>query len=162
MAPYAKGVALTITVASLTYFSVVVGELVHKRLALLAPHGIASLISSLMIVLARIAHPLAVILSVSSTAILGLMGARRKDEPPVTNDEIRALMEQGAEAGVFHESEQEIVSNMPRIDEQHIAAIMTTRHDICVIGLEEGEETIWQHIVDTEYSRLVVCRAPFN
>lgn len=158
MAPYATGVALTITVVSLTYFSVVVGELVPKRLALLAPEGIASLISRPMIVLARIAHPLVVILSASSTAILGLMGARSKNEPPVTNAEIKVLMEQGAEAGVFHESEQEIVSNVLRLDEQHIASIMTPRHDICVIDLEDDEETVRQRIVDTEYSRLVVCR----
>ncbi|MDO8890411.1 MAG: hemolysin family protein [Sulfurimicrobium sp.] len=158
LAPHAKGMALTITVVSLTYVSVVVGELVPKRLALLAPESIASLISRPMVVLARIAHPLVVLLSVSSTAILGLMGARRKDEPPVSNDEIKVLMEQGAEAGVFHESEQEIVSNVLRLDEQHIASIMTPRHDISVIDLEEGEETMRQRIVDTEYSRLVVCR----
>ncbi len=96
LAPYAKGVALTITVVCLTYFSVVVGELVPKRLAMLAPEGIASLIARPMIVLARITHPLVVILSGSSAAILRLIGARSKEDPPVTDDEINGLMEQGA------------------------------------------------------------------
>jgi putative hemolysin len=156
--PYAKTVALTITVVCLTYFSVVVGELVPKRLAMLAPEGIASLIARPMIVLARITHPLVVILSSSCTAILRLLGARAKEEQSVTNDEINVLMEQGAEAGVFHESEQELVSNVLRLDEQRIAAIMTPRREMFVVDLDEDEETVRQRIVDTEFSRLVVCR----
>ena len=146
--PYAKTLALTITVVGLTYFSVVVGELVPKRLAMLAPEGIASLIARPMIVLARITHPLVVILSSSCTAILRLLGARAKEEQSVTNDEINVLMEQGAEAGVFHESEQELVSNVLRLDEQRIAAIMTPRREMFVVDLDEDEETVQQRIID--------------
>lgn len=158
MEPYARGVALTITVVTLTYFSVVVGELVPKRLALLAPEGIASLMSRPMMILARITHPLVVVLSGSCSLILRLLGARRREEPPVTDDEIKVLMEQGAEAGVFHESEQEIVSNVLRLDEQRISAIMTPRRDMVVVDLEEDEASCWQTIVETPFSRLVVCR----
>ena len=156
--PYARGVALTLTVVGLTYFSVVVGELVPKRLALLAPEGIATLIARPMMILARLAHPLVTILSGSSAAVLRLFGARRKEEPPVTDDEIKVLMEQGAEAGVFHENEQEFVSNVLRLDEQRISAIMTPRRDMVLVDLDEDEETVWQRIIETEYSRLVVCR----
>ncbi|WP_298621597.1 hemolysin family protein [uncultured Zoogloea sp.] len=158
MEPYARGVALTITVVTLTYFSVVVGELVPKRLALLAPEGIASLMSRPMMILARITHPLVVVLSGSCSVILRLLGARRREEPPVTDDEIKVLMEQGAEAGVFHESEQEIVSNVLRLDEQRISAIMTPRRDMVVVDLDEDEASCWQTIVDSPFSRLVVCR----
>ncbi|MBL8457871.1 hemolysin family protein [Zoogloea sp.] len=156
--PYARGVALTLTVVGLTYFSVVVGELVPKRLALLAPEGIATLIARPMMILARLAHPLVTILSGSSAAVLRLFGARRKEEPPVTDDEIKVLMEQGAEAGVFHESEQEIVSNVLRLDEQRISAIMTPRREMFVIDLEEDEASVWQSLMETSYSRVVVCR----
>lgn len=156
--PYARGIALTITVVMLTYFSVVVGELVPKRLALLAPEGIAALMARPMMILARITHPLVVILSGSCSALLRLVGARRKEEPPVTDDEIKVLMEQGAEAGVFHESEQEIVSNVLRLDEQRISAIMTPRRDMFIIDLDEGEAVVWQRLIDTSFSRVVVCR----
>jgi putative hemolysin len=156
--PYARAVALTLTVIGLTYFSVVVGELVPKRLALLAPEGIATLIARPMMILARLAHPLVMVLSGSSATILRLLGARRKEEPPVTDDEIKVLMEQGAEAGVFHESEQEIVSNVLRLDEQRISAIMTPRREMFVIDLEEDEEIVWQQLKETSYSRVVVCR----
>ena len=125
--PYARGLALTIVVIGLTYFSVVVGELVPKRLGLLAPEAIASLVASPMNRLARMTKPLVWLLASSSTVILQLIGARKRGDPPVTNDEINVLMEQGAEAGIFHESEQAIVSNVLRLDEQRIGAILTHR-----------------------------------
>ncbi len=158
LAPYAKAVALTVTVIGLTYFSVVVGELVPKRLALLAPESIAALIARPMIVLAGITHPLVVILSSSCTAILKLLGARAKEDSSVTNDEIKVMMEQGAEAGVFHENEQALVSNVLRLDEQRIAAIMTPRREMFLIDLDEGEEMVRQRIIESDHSRLVVCR----
>jgi putative hemolysin len=111
-----------------------------------------------MQLLAKLAHPLVVVLSTSSSVVLRLFGARRKEEPPVTDDEIKVLMEQGAEAGVFHESEQAIVSNVLRLDEQRIAAIMTPRREMCVIDFDDGEEAVRQQIMDSEFSRLVICR----
>lgn len=156
--PYARTIALSVVVVGITYFSVVVGELVPKRLALLAPEGIASLIATPMVLLARIARPLVVVLSASSNAILALAGARRTEEPPITDEEINVLMGQGAEAGVFHESEQQIVSNVLRLDELRVGAIMTPRKDIYVIDLDDGEEEIRMAISDSPYSRVLVCR----
>lgn len=156
--PYARGIALTIVVVGLTYFSVVVGELVPKQLGLLAPEKIASMIAPPMNMLARVAGPLVWLLSASSSSLLRLMGAARKEEPPVTDEEIKVLMEQGSEAGVFHESEQAIVSNVLRLDDQRIGAIMTHRTDIYLLDLAESEEEIRKRIADSPYTRLVVCR----
>lgn len=156
--PYARGIALTIVVVGLTYFSVVVGELVPKRLGLLAPESVATLIAPPMNMLSRIAKPLVWLLSASSSFILRIMGARRREEPPVTDEEIKVLMEQGAEAGVFHESEQTFVSNVLRLDEQRIGAIMSHRKDIYVLDLDDPEEEIRRHIAESPYARIVVCR----
>ncbi|MEZ5615358.1 MAG: hemolysin family protein [Rhodocyclaceae bacterium] len=158
VAPYARGIALTIVVVGLTYFTVVIGELVPKRLALLAPEGIASLIARPMMWFAESVRPLVWLFTKSTTLLLRLAGKRRTIEPPVTDEEINVLMEQGAEAGVFHESEQEIVSNVLRLDEQRIAAIMTHRNDIYLIDLAEPEEDIRRRIAESPYTRLVVCR----
>lgn len=158
VAPYARGIALAVVVVILTYFSVVVGELVPKRLALLAPEGVASMVARPMNGLARVARPLVWLLSSSSSLVLRLMGARRREEPPVTDEEIKVLMEQGAEAGVFHESEQAIVSNVLRLDEQRVGLIMTHRSDIHVLDLADPESELRQRIVDSPYTRLVVCR----
>jgi len=158
IAPYARGLAFTLVVIGLTYFSVVVGELVPKRLGLLAPEVIASLIAPPMNMLARVTRPLVWLLSSSSSVLLRLIGARHREDAPVTNDEINVLMEQGAEAGVFHESEQVIVSNVLRLDEQRIGAIMTHRNDIYVLDLSLPEAEIRACLAETPYTRIVVCR----
>jgi len=156
--PYAAGIALTVVVAGLTFFSVVVGELVPKQLGLLAPEKVASMVAPLMNLLARTTRPLVWLLSASSGFLLRMLGATRKPEPPVTDEEIRVLMEQGARAGVFHKSERAIVSNVLRLDEQHIGAIMTHRNDIYTLDLNEPEGRIRQRIADCPYTRVIVCR----
>ena len=158
LAPHAELLALAGVVATLTYVSVVVGELVPKRLGLLAPEKIASLIAAPMNWMARMTRPLVWLLSSSSSVVLQLVGAKSREEPPVTNDEINVLMEQGAEAGVFHESEQAIVSNVLRLDEQRIAAIMTHRNDIYELDLDEPEEVIRACVAESPFTRIVVCR----
>jgi putative hemolysin len=149
IAPYAKGFSVALVVVIITYLSVVIGELVPKRLALLAPERIASVVARPMVWLAGITRPLVLALSSSSNLLLRLLGARRADEPPVTDDEIKVLMEQGAEAGVFHESEQAIVSNVLRLDDQRIGAIMTPRMDIYAIDLDEGEDVVRARIAES-------------
>jgi putative hemolysin len=156
--PYARGIAMTTVVVGLTYFSVVIGELVPKQLGLLAPEKTASLIAPPMNMLARITRPAVWLLSASSNFLLRILGAKRQEEPPVTDEEIKVLMEQGSEAGVFHESEQAIVSNVLRLDEQRIGAIMTHRNDIYVLDLVDPEDEVRRHIAECPYTRAVVCR----
>lgn len=158
MEPYARGISLTLVVLGLTYLSVVIGELVPKRMALMAPETVAALIARPMMWLARAARPLVWLLSSSSDLLLRLIGARPKDEPPVTNEEINVLMGQGAEAGVFHESEQEIVSNVLRLDEQRVGAIMTPRKDLYTLDLDATDDELRQQIADSPHSRIIVCR----
>ncbi len=155
---YARIIALSVTVVLLTYLSVVIGELVPKQLALLSPEGIASLVARPMGWLSRLTAPLVWLFSASSATILRVFGARRSDEPPVTDDEIKVLMGQGAEAGVFHESEQEIVSNVLRLDEQRVAAIMTPRKDMYLVDLAEEEAEVRRQVAESPYARVVVCR----
>ena len=158
LADHASTIALTLVVAVLTYFSVVVGELVPKRLGLLAPERIAALIAPPMNLLSRLARPLVWLLASSSNLLLRLLGARHTQESSVSNDEIKVLMSQGAKAGVFHESEQAIVANVLRLDEQHIGAIMTPRKDIYLLDLNASEAEIRKHLADSPYKRIVVCR----
>lgn len=158
IAPYARGASLTLVVIGLTYFSVVIGELVPKQLGLLAPEKTASLMAPAMDMLAKLTRPLVWLLSTSSRSLLRLMGARGKDEPPVTDEEIKVLMAQGSEAGVFHESEQVIVSNVLHLDDQRINMIMTPRNDIYALDLSEHEEMIRKRIAESPYTRIVVCR----
>ncbi len=154
---YARPLGLGIVVVIITYFSVVIGELVPKRLALLAPERIASVLAQPMAWLEKVTRPLVWLFSFSGDVLLRPFNARGAGEPPVTDEEIKVLMEQGAEAGVFHESEQEIVSNVLRLDEQRIGTIMTPRKDVHFIDLEEPQD-VNEKIAESEYARLVVCK----
>jgi putative hemolysin len=162
LAPYARALALGMVVVGITYLSVVIGELVPKRLALLKPEVIAAFIARPMLWLARIARPLVWLLSVSSDGLLRLLRAQRGDEPPVTDEEIEVLMQQGADAGIFHRSEQAIVANVLRLDEQRIGAIMTPRADIYTIDLDQPESGIRQQLAACPHHRVVVVRGGFE
>lgn len=158
VAPYAHGLSLALVVLVMTYFSVVIGELVPKRIALLGPERIASTIARPLDWLSRATRPLVWTLSSSSDVILKLLRADRREEPPVTDEEIKVLMEQGAEAGVFHESEHALVSNVLRLDELRITAIMTPRNDIYAIDLEDDAADVHRQVVDAPFSRVIAVR----
>lgn len=130
LAPHASGLATAIMVAMVMYLSVVLGELVPKRLALAAPERVASIAAPPMQILARIAHPLVVLLDVSSNLVLRALGVRRTEEPPVSEDEIRILLRQGTAAGVFEPSEQRMVDNVFGLDALRVTAMMTSRRDV--------------------------------
>jgi putative hemolysin len=155
---YAKTIALTLVVITLTYFSVVVGELVPKHLGLLEPEKVASLVARPMKMLARLAKPLVWFFSASSILLLRMTGTNKREESSITNEEIKLMMEQGADAGVFHESEQVLVSNVLRLDEQPVVAIMTHRQDIHVLDLNRTETEIRAYIATYPFSRIIVCR----
>ena len=156
--PYSKGLALVIMVATITYVSVIIGELVPKRLALINPEGIASLVARPMQMLARVASPLVNFLSFSSALVLRLLRAKPNDDPPVTEEEINVLMQQGAQAGVFEASESALVSNVLRLDEQAVSAIMTPRLGMVYLDLDDPFEENRQKLIDSPHSTLPVCK----
>jgi putative hemolysin len=160
--PYARTIAIAVVVMSLTYFSVVVGELVPKRIGLQAPEKIAAIIALPMKYLALAAKPVVWLLSASSGLLLRMIDRHPSEEPPVTNAEIRLLMKLGAEAGVFHHSEQALVANVLRLDEQSIRAIMTPRQEMYMIDLDKPEAEVRRRLAACPYSRIVVCRKGFE
>ena len=158
LALHAEIIARVLTVIGLTYFSVVVGELVPKRLALLRPEAIAVYVARPMNVLALIASPIVWLLSASSTFLLWLLRANRQPQATVTNEEIKLLMEIGSESGVFHASEGTLVTNILRLDEQRVGAIMTPRKDVFTIDLADSPADVRLKVADCPYSRAVVCK----
>ena len=162
LAPHSHAISLGTVVIALTFFSVVMGELVPKRLALLAPENVASRIALPMHGLSRVARPLVVILAAASDLVLRLLGARAHAAPSVSDEEIRILMQQGAKAGVFHESEQALVANVLRLDEQPVQAIMTPRREIRALDLETSAETMRQILLASDYTRMVVYRGELD
>lgn len=162
LAPWREGIALTVVVMGLTYVSVVIGELVPKRLGLVAPERVASFVAGPMNMLARIAHPLVILLASSGEAVFRLLHIRTGDEPPVSDEEIKVLMEQGTEAGIFHVSERQLVANVLHLDDQTVRAIMTPRQDIAALDLSEGDAELRKTLVSAAHSRMLVYRDDFS
>ena len=155
---HADLLAKIITVIIIAYLTVVIGELVPKRLALLRPEGISLIVARPMTGLATIASLLVWLLSSSSNVILRLMRANRRPQTTVSNEEIKLLMEIGSESGVFHASEGSLVANVLRLDEQRVGAIMTPRKEIFAIDLVDDEEEIKNAIASSSYGKVVVCK----
>jgi putative hemolysin len=158
LAASADPIALVLVVAAITYLSVVIGELVPKQLALLAPETLAAVVARPLRWLSRAALPVVWLLSASSGVLLRLLGARRTGEPPVTDEEIRMLMARGAEAGVFHANEGRIVANVLRLDEQRIGAIMTPRNEIEALDLDQEPGALKRSVAALRHTLVPVHR----
>ena len=155
---YARPISVVLVVMLITYLSVVLGELVPKRLALHNPEGLATLFSRPLNALGRIASPLVALFSKSSELLLRLLGSKPDSDAPVTDEEIKVLMQQGTAAGVFESSEGELVANVLRMDDLSLNQIMTPRVDVLAIDIAEPLEQVQAQILACNYSRLVVCR----
>jgi len=158
LAPYSKGLATVAMVAIITYLSVVLGELVPKRFALQHPETIATLIATPMHWLSRLTYPLVRLFSLSSAVLLGLLGARGSNEPPVTEEEIKSMLKEGTEAGVFEHAEQAMVGNVFRLDDLRMTAIMTPRPDIAFLDLDDPPAVNREKLATGNYLTWPVCR----
>lgn len=159
LAAHAQGLALAIVVAAVAFASIIAGELVPKRLALANPEWIAGLVAPLMALLARLAFPLVRGLSATTDAVLKLLGLAGRTAPPVGEEEIKVLMEQGAKAGVFEKHEPLIVARLFRLGELRVTGVMTPWPDIVYLDLEEPLEWNVKRIAASGHSRFPVVRA---
>ena len=158
LAPYAEAVGLLVVVVAITYLSLVVGELVPKRLALNDPERIAAAVARPMGLLARLASPVVGVLSFSTSAVLRLLRTKAPTDPPVTEDEIKVLIEQGTRAGVFEEAEREMVKGVFRLADRRVSALMTPRLDIVWLDADAPRGEVLRKAAGSRYSRFPVCR----
>ena len=138
VAPYAHPVAVGVVVVTIAYFSLLLGELVPKRLAMTRPEEIAARVAGPMRQMAILAAPAVWLLSHSTEAVLRLLRVRSRPQAPVTEEEIRLLLLQGLEVGAFQEAELAMVSGVLRLDTRRAAAMMTPRREIQWLDLREG------------------------
>ncbi len=159
LAPYSKALAVSIVVIIVTYLSLVIGELVPKRLALHSPERVAARVAGPMGLLSRLAAPLVSLLSASTDAVVRLLGLRPTEEPPVTEEEIRLLFEQGARAGVFAEAEQDLMEGVLRLGDQTVADLMTPRPRIVMLDVDAAPADTQRRMTETGYARYPVYQA---
>lgn len=156
--PYADAVALAVVVGGITYLSLVVGELVPKRVGLAHPEAVARLIARPMRTLASWAGPVVWLLSLSTGAVLRLLPARPAAEAAVSEDDVRAMLAEGARVGVFHSAEQEIVESVFDLGDRRVRELMTPRPLLAWIDLEKPADEAWRIVADAPHSYYPVCR----
>jgi putative hemolysin len=158
LAPYGEAVGIVVVVLVITYLSLIFGELVPKRLALNRPERIAAAVARPMGLLSALASPFVRLLSASTAAVFKLLRVKPSTDPPVTEEEIRTLIEQGTRAGVFEEAEQDLVESVFRLGDRRVSALMTPRLDIVWLDVDAPEEVVRRKVTDSHFSRFPVCR----
>ncbi len=160
--PYANVLALVLVVSMLTYFSLVIGELVPKRLAIMHPEAIASHAATPMAWLAKLAAPLVWLLSKSTDLILSLLGVRGRGGSDVSEEEIRGMIQKGTESGVIHETEQELVERVFRFGDRRVKSLMVPRADIVWIDENSTMERARLVVATSPHSHFPVCKGSLD
>lgn len=154
---HAYAVAVGLVIAVITYLSLVVGELVPKRIAMSHAEAIAMRVSLPMALLARIGTPVVALLRVSTEMLLRLLGIRPSAENRITEEEIKVMIAEGAEAGVFMQQERHMIEGVLHLADHSIRTIMTPRLDIEWLDAREGAAALTAEILAAEHSRLLLC-----
>ncbi len=156
--PYADSLALGVVVVIVTALSLVLGELVPKRIALHQPERIAAAISGTMIFVSKLFSPFVWLLGRATDFVLEIIGITPSKEPPVTEEEIQLLIDQGTEAGVFEEAEQDMVEGVFSLSDSRVYSLMTPRTDIVWLDIADSSDEIRRKIAESSFSRFPVCK----
>jgi putative hemolysin len=158
LAPYAASIGLGAVVIVLTFLSLVIGELVPKRLGLNNAEMVARAVARPMRTLSWLAGPVVKVLGTSTDLVIRLLGVKISHAPPVTPEEIRVLIEQGTASGVFHETEQEMIESVLRLDEKPVSAFMTPRTQIVWFDVDDSLSEVLRKMTESPHSRFPVIR----
>ena len=158
IAPYAYQVALGLVVVCITFASIILGELVPKRIAMAYPEAMATLIAPPLRVLSTLMSPFVKVLALATEAIVALIGIGRHKEEAPTEEDITGMFKESTDAGVFEKTEYDIVSRALRLDDQHLKSLMTPRVDLTLIDLDIPRADNLARIACSRYSRMPVCR----
>ena len=154
---FAEPIAIGLVVLVLTFLSLVVGELVPKRFALLHADAIAVHVAPIIKFIARVVHPFVTLLQVSTEGVLRLFGIRSHGRAAVTDEEINALVAEGAHQGVIDPAERQMVAEVLSLADRPVRTIMTHRRDIVWLDVTDSPKDVRAKIADTGYNRFLVC-----
>ncbi len=159
----ASGIAATaLVVVVITYFSIVIGELVPKRIGQFNPEGIARRVARPMNLLAVLARPFVRLLSISTDAILKLLGNQKSSQQAIIEEEIHALLQEGSEAGSIEQQEREMVRNVFRLDDRPVSSLMIPRNEIEYLDTSLPLEENLRLVAASPHTHLPVCHEGFD
>ena len=155
---YTEVFATALVVVCITYVSLIIGELVPKRLALIFPESVASKMAGPISTLAIVLKPFVLLLTASTSGILKVLGVKDRDGSDVTQEEVATILAEGTSAGLIEPEEQEMIEEIMRLGDRPVRVAMTPRHDVFWIALDDPEEVVREEIRTCPYSRIVVAR----
>lgn len=150
--PYSQSISFIIVIAITTYFTILIGELVPKRIGLNTPEKMAIKTVGTINLLAKICRPLVNLLNQSTELTLKIIGSKPDEDNLVTEESVEELIEEGIEDGTIEEEEKEIIKRVFRLDDQKVDMIMTPRNEMVWIDLEDDDETNKEKIIESERS----------
>jgi putative hemolysin len=156
LAPYSHGIATAIIVLVITYFTIVLGELVPKRLGVARPEAISRQVAAPMLWLSRITSPFIWLLTISTNMLVSLFKLQPSDNN-VTEEEIKAMINEGTSSGAIEETEQEIIERVFHLGDRNITSLMTHRTDIVWLDMTDQKEILRDKIFESVHSVYPVC-----
>ncbi|MDR2855947.1 MAG: hemolysin family protein [Methanomicrobiales archaeon] len=160
--PVSNTLSLLLIVAIITYFTIILGELVPKRLGMIAPERIAIAVSYPVLIFAKLTRPITEIISVSTDFVLSLLRVNGRNDSAITEEEISYLMEEGVSAGIFEKSEKQMIDKVFDFTDRTIGSIMQPRPDIVGLNLDDSIDEIIKRIEETSYSRYPVYQTDLD
>lgn len=160
--PYSDILGVGIVVLIITYLSLVIGELVPKRIALDNSEKVAIGVAPLMHVVSKISNPFVTILSKSTDLVIRMLGIRQSSEPTITEEDLKSMLFQGRETGVIEESEQNMVERIFRLSDRDISAVMTPRTELVFLSIDENKDEILEKIIQYPFSRFPVFKESYD
>jgi putative hemolysin len=157
IAPHGDDVAITLVVIAITYFSLVVGELVPKRIGLNNPESIAITIAPPMEALSRVAAPAVWLLRKSTEVVLAILGVKPSQRTTVSEEEVKSMIAEGTQAGTFTSAEQAMIESVLRLADRSVKSVMTPRRDLFWLDPNDPVHVIREELLTARYSRLLVC-----
>jgi putative hemolysin len=162
LAPYAQAVSVVVVMVLVTYFSLIIGELAPKWIAIAIPEKAACFVARPMIIMATVCKPLVLFSTWSTKMVVGLLGIKMGGEQPVSEEEIKVLLQQGARLGTFDKEEPEIIDNVFELNDRTAADCMTARPQLTWIDLEDSEKKIWSDMMESSHFRLPVGKGSLD
>jgi putative hemolysin len=154
--PHASAISTGVVISSIAFISLIVGELVPKRLALRNPEGLACMVAGPMRVLSKVAAPIVGLLRWVMELVLKLFSKPSADDPRMTEEEVKTLIAEGTEAGVFEPAEKEMLEGVLRLADRSVRSIMTPRPDVVWLDLEDSTAEVYDTIAESGHSRFPV------
>ena len=158
LADYTQIFSTALVVICITYVSLIVGELVPKRLALIFPESIAAKMAAPISTLAIVLHPFVSLLTASTSGILKIMGVKDRDGSDVTQEEVETMIAEGTASGLIEPEEQTMIEEILRLGDRPIRVAMTPRHEVFWVALDDSEAQLREEVRTCPYSRIVVAR----